>query len=193
MNIIDKSVNKNGASEKIKNGVAEGDARKAIYTLLQWIGEDPEREGLIETPKRVLKAYREWFAGYDQSPKEILSKTFSEVNGYDQMVVLSDVKFSSYCEHHMAPIVGKVHLGYLPKDKVVGLSKLARLVDVFAKRLQVQEKMTSQIANALQSNLNCDGVGVIVEAAGAACILGSHEREGCTLRLRFIRHCTRFL
>ncbi len=164
MNIIDKRVKEEATSNNINNGVSEDDARLAIKTLLRWIGENPEREGLIETPKRVLKAYKEWFAGYKQDPKEILSKTFREVEGYDRMIVLSDISFSSYCEHHMAPISGKVSIGYLPKDKVVGLSKLARLVDVFAKRLQVQEKMTAQIANALQLNLECEGVGVLVEA-----------------------------
>ena len=164
MNIIDKNVKKETTSNKINNGVSEDDARHAIKTLLQWIGEDPEREGLVETPKRVLKAYKEWFAGYNQDPKEILSKTFSEVDGYDSLIVLRDISFSSYCEHHIAPITGKVSIGYLPKEKVVGLSKLARLVNVFAKRLQVQEKMTAQIANALQFNLQCDGVGVVMEA-----------------------------
>ena len=164
MNIIDKSVKKETTSKNVNNGVSESDARQAIRILLRWIGEDPEREGLVETPKRVLKAYKEWFAGYNQDPKEILSKTFREVEGYDRMIVLSDISFSSYCEHHIAPISGKVSIGYLPKHKVVGLSKLARLVDVFAKRLQVQEKMTAQIANSLQSNLECDGVGVLVEA-----------------------------
>ena len=164
MNIINKSVNEDTNSENISNGISENDASQAIRTLLRWIGEDPEREGLVETPKRVLKAYKEWFAGYNQRPEEILSKTFREVAGYDQMIVLSDISFSSYCEHHIAPISGKVSIGYLPKDKVVGLSKLARLVDVFAKRLQVQEKMTAQIANALQINLECYGVGVLVEA-----------------------------
>ena len=164
MNIIDKSVKKERDSDIIKNGISENDARDAIKTILRWIGEDPEREGLLETPKRVLKAYKEWFAGYNQNPKEILSKTFREVEGYDRMIVLTDISFSSYCEHHIAPISGKVSIGYLPKDKVVGLSKLARLVDVFAKRLQVQEKMTAQIANALQSHLECEGVAVFVEA-----------------------------
>ena len=147
-----------------KNHPTEQEAKEAVKTLIAWAGDNPEREGLIETPKRVLKAYKEWFAGYNQNPKEILSKTFREVEGYDRMIVLSDISFSSYCEHHIAPISGKVSIGYLPKDKVVGLSKLARLVDVFAKRLQVQEKMTAQIANALQCNLECLGVAVLVEA-----------------------------
>ena len=164
MNIIDKTVKKERDADNPSKGVSEDDAKQAIKTLLRWIGEDPEREGLVETPKRVLKAYKEWFAGYKQNPKEILSKTFREVDGYDRMIVLSDISFSSYCEHHIAPISGKVSIGYLPSGKVVGLSKLARLVDVFAKRLQIQEKMTAQIANALQSNLGCEGVAVIVEA-----------------------------
>ena len=156
-----KDINKESSN---KPQVSDKEAEEAIKKLLAWIGEDPSREGLVETPKRVVKAYKEWFAGYNQNPNEILSKTFREVEGYDRMIVLSDISFSSYCEHHIAPISGKVSIGYLPKDKVVGLSKLARLVDVFAKRLQVQEKMTAQIANALQSNLECEGVGVLVEA-----------------------------
>ena len=164
VNIIEKNVKKESSNNNIDKRVSENEAMQSIKTLLRWIGEDPDREGLLETPKRVLKAYKEWFAGYNQNPKEILSKTFEEVGGYDGMIVLSDIRFSSYCEHHIAPISGKVSIGYLPKDKVVGLSKLARLVDVFSKRLQVQERMTAEIANALQSNLECKGVGVLVEA-----------------------------
>ena len=131
--------------------------------LLEILGENPEREGLKETPKRVLKAYKEWFAGYNQNPLEILSKTFEEVEGYREMISLKDVSFHSFCEHHFAPIVGKVHIGYIPNKKVVGLSKLARLIEVFARRLQVQEKMTAEIGNCLQTHLDCLGVGVIIE------------------------------
>ncbi len=164
MNIIEKNVKKEALHNNRANGITEEEAKKSIKTLLRWIGEDPEREGLLETPKRVLKAYKEWFAGYNQNPKEVLSKTFEEVGGYDGMIVLSDISFSSYCEHHIAPISGKVSIGYLPDGKVVGLSKLARLVEVFSKRLQVQERMTAEIANELQLNLECKGVGVLVEA-----------------------------
>ena len=185
MNIIDKSVKKETNSNSVKNEVSESDAKQAIRTLLRWIGEDPEREGLVETPKRVLKAYKEWFSGYNQDPKEILSKTFREVDGYDRMIVLSDISFSSYCEHHIAPISGKVSIGYLPKHKVVGLSKLARLVDVFAKRLQVQEKMTAQIANSLQLNLECDGVGVLVEAEHHCMCTRGVNRLGTSMKTSF--------
>ena len=185
MNIIDKNVEKDRDSDSTNNGISDNDARHAIKTLLRWIGEDPEREGLLETPKRVLKAYKEWFAGYNQNPKEILNKTFKEVNGYDRMIVLSDISFSSYCEHHIAPISGKVSIGYLPKDKVVGLSKLARLVDVFAKRLQVQEKMTAQIANALQSNLECEGVAVVVEAEHHCMCTRGVNKLGTSMKTSF--------
>ncbi|MEM7424171.1 MAG: GTP cyclohydrolase I, partial [Pseudomonadota bacterium] len=141
----------------------EEEARAAVRTLLQWAGDDPDREGLLETPDRVIRAYGEWFAGYEQDPVELLQRTFEEVEGYDEMVVLRDIRFESYCEHHMAPIIGMAHVGYIPTDRVVGISKLARLVNVFAKRLQVQEKMTSQIANVLMEVLRPRGVAVVME------------------------------
>ena len=163
MNIIEKNLS--GTAEKeFRNGVSDDDAKKALELLFTWIGEDPQREGLKETPKRVLKAYKEWFAGYNQSPVEILSKTFEEIDGYREMVTLKDVGFHSFCEHHFAPIIGKVHIGYIPNKKVVGLSKLARLIEMYARRLQVQEKMTAEIGNTLQNHLDCLGVGVVVEA-----------------------------
>lgn len=139
------------------------EARAAVRTLLRWAGEDPDREGLLDTPDRVIRAYGEWFAGYEQDPVDMLARTFEEVEGYDEMVVLRDIRFESYCEHHMAPIIGKAHVGYIPMDRVVGISKLARLVDVFAKRLQVQEKMTAQIANVLMEVLRPQGVAVVLE------------------------------
>ena len=139
------------------------DALEAVRILLKWAGEDPSREGLIETPSRVVKAYREWFKGYDEDPIKILSKTFDEVEGYDDLVLLKDIRFESYCEHHLAPIIGKAHIGYLPNQKVVGISKLARTVECFAKRMQVQEKMTAQIANAIEDALNPIGVAVVLE------------------------------
>ncbi|MEM7057443.1 MAG: GTP cyclohydrolase I FolE [Pseudomonadota bacterium] len=142
---------------------SEDEAREAVRTLLRWAGDDPDREGLLDTPDRVIRAYREWFAGYDQDPVELLRRTFEEVDGYDEMVVLRDIRFESYCEHHMAPIIGRAHVGYIPTDRVVGISKLARLVNVFAKRLQVQEKMTAQIANVLMEVLRPKGVAVVVE------------------------------
>jgi len=143
--------------------VTREEAEKAIETLLGWIGEDPSREGLRKTPKRVAAAYEDWFKGYQDDPEDFLNKTFSEVEGYDEMVVLKDIRYESHCEHHMAPIIGRVHVGYLPNKKVIGISKLARVVESYAKRLQVQERMTAQIANCIQNTLKPKGVGVIVE------------------------------
>ena len=143
--------------------VTREEAEKAIETLLGWIGEDPSREGLRKTPKRVATAYEDWFKGYQDDPEDFLNKTFSEVDGYDEMVVLKDIRYESHCEHHMAPIIGRVHVGYLPNKKVIGISKLARVVESYAKRLQVQERMTAQIANCIQNTLKPKGVGVIVE------------------------------
>jgi len=143
----------------------EETAREAVRTLLRWAGDDPTREGLIDTPDRVVRAFGEWFAGYDEDPVDVLSKTFEEVEGYDEMVVLRNISFTSHCEHHMAPILGRAHIGYLPASRVVGISKLARVVEVYARRLQIQEKMTAQIANAVNDTLNPLGVGVVIEAS----------------------------
>jgi GTP cyclohydrolase I len=140
------------------------EAEAAVRTLLRWIGEDPDREGLQETPHRVVKAFQEHFKGYLVDPADILRKTFEEVEGYDEMVILKDISFESHCEHHMAPIVGRAHVAYLPVRRVVGISKLARLVEAFAKRLQIQERMTAQIADAIQEVLQPRGVGVVIEA-----------------------------
>jgi GTP cyclohydrolase I len=139
------------------------EAEKAVRTLLRWAGDDPEREGLLDTPGRVIRAYRQWFRGYEEDPVAMLQRTFEEVEGYDEMVVLRDIRFESFCEHHLAPIIGKAHVGYIPTDRVVGISKLARLVDAYAKRLQVQEKMTAQIANTLMTVLKPRGVAVVME------------------------------
>jgi GTP cyclohydrolase I len=139
-------------------------AEEAIRTLLLWAGEDTRREGLVDTPKRVARAYEDWFSGYRENPVEYLQRTFEEVDGYDEMIVLRDIAFESHCEHHMAPIIGKAHIGYLPNNKVVGISKLARVVDAFARRFQVQEKMTAQIANCVQDVLQPKGVGIVIEA-----------------------------
>jgi GTP cyclohydrolase I len=139
-------------------------AEEAIRTLLLWAGEDTRREGLIDTPMRVARAYEDWFSGYDQNPVAYLERTFEEVEGYDEMIVLRDIAFESHCEHHMAPIIGKAHIGYLPKNKIVGISKLARVVEAFARRFQVQEKMTAQIANCIQDVLQPKGVGIVIEA-----------------------------
>jgi GTP cyclohydrolase IA len=139
-------------------------AEEAVRTLIRWAGEDPTREGLVETPARVTRAYAEWFGGYAQEPSEFLRRTFEEVGGYDDIVVLRDIPFESCCEHHMAPIRGTVHVGYLPRNRVVGISKLARVVEAFARRLQVQERLTAQIADTIDEILEPRGVGVIVKA-----------------------------
>lgn len=138
-------------------------AEAAVATLIRWAGDDPEREGLVDTPSRVARAYREWFAGYDVDPRAYLERTFEEVEGYDEMVVLRDIRFESYCEHHMAPIIGRAHVGYIPAGRVVGISKLARVVESYAKRMQVQEKMTAQIAHTIESVLQPRGVAVVLE------------------------------
>src|ERR1043165_6985939 len=140
-------------------------AEEAVRTLIRWAGDDPAREGLRDTPARVTRAYEEFFAGYEQDPAEVLKRTFSEVEGYDEMIVMSDIRFESHCEHHMVPLIGKAHVGYLPDKRVVGISKLARLVEIYARRLQVQEKMTVQIADTLQDILHPRGVAVVIEAA----------------------------
>ncbi len=139
------------------------EAEEAVRTLLRWAGDDPAREGLVDTPGRVIRAYRQWFRGYEEDPVAMLQRTFEEVEGYDEMVVLRDIRFESFCEHHLAPIIGVAHVGYIPTDRVVGISKLARLVDAYAKRLQVQEKMTAQIANTLMTVLKPSGVAVVME------------------------------
>jgi len=143
---------------------SRADAEKAVRTLLQWTGDDPDREGLRGTPDRVVRAFEEWFSGYSVDPEDLLKRTFEEIEGYDEMIVLRDVRFESHCEHHIAPIIGKVHIAYLPDRRVIGISKLARLVEVYAKRLQIQEKMTAQIANTLNDVLLPKGVAVVIEA-----------------------------
>jgi GTP cyclohydrolase I len=144
--------------------VTKSAAEDAIRTLLRWAGEDPAREGLRDTPRRVVEAYKDWFSGYTVEPRDYLRRTFEEMAGYDEMVVLRDIEFESHCEHHMAPIIGRAHVGYLPTTKVVGISKLARVVDVFARRFQVQEKMTAEIARCINDVLQPRGVGVVIEA-----------------------------
>jgi len=141
------------------------EAEDAVRTLLRWAGDNPDREGLIDTPARVVRSYEEFFVGYEANPEELLKRTFEEIDGYDEMVLLKDIRFESHCEHHMAPIIGKAHIAYLPRTRVVGISKLARLVDIYAKRLTIQEKMTSQIANTLNKVLQPQGVAVVIEAS----------------------------
>ena len=143
---------------------SRGEAEAAVRTLIRWAGDDPDREGLRGTPGRVVRAYEEWFAGYKDHPRDYLKRTFEETGGYDEVVVLRDIRFESHCEHHMTPIIGRVHIGYLPRNRVVGISKLARLVEVFAKRLQIQEKMTAEIASCLEAVLKPHGVAVVAEA-----------------------------
>ena len=141
-----------------------GEVEDAVRTLIRWAGDDPDREGLRGTPSRVVRAFEEWFAGYDSDPREYLKSTFEEIGGYDEVVMLRDISFESHCEHHIAPIIGKVHIGYLPRNRVVGISKLARLVETYAKRLQIQEKLTAEIATCLDTVLKPHGVAVVVEA-----------------------------
>ncbi len=152
------------ATKSIAKQVTQEQAEQAVRTLLIWSGEDPTREGLRDTPSRVVRAYRDWFSGYDTDPAEYLRRTFEEVEGYDEMIVLRDIEFESHCEHHMAPIIGKAHVGYLPTNKIVGISKLARVVDGYARRFQVQEKLTAQIARCIDEVLKPRGVGVVIDA-----------------------------
>jgi GTP cyclohydrolase I len=153
-------------------------AESAVRTLIRWAGDDPNREGLIDTPARVVRAFSEWFAGYAEDPEELLKRTFEDTAGYDEMVLLRDIHFVSHCEHHIAPIVGRAHIAYLPRNRVVGISKLARLVEVFAKRLQIQERMTTEIARALDRVLKPHGVAVVIEATHACMTTrGVHQHD----------------
>ena len=161
--------------------VSQSEAEAAVRTLLRWAGDDPDREGLLDTPGRVARSYRELFAGYDVDPREYLERTFEEVGGYDELVVLKDIRFVSFCEHHMLPVVGRAHVGYLPTDRVVGISKLARVVHGFARRLQIQEKMTSEIARAIHEVLRPQGVGVVVEAEHSCMTLRGVNTAGSSL------------
>ena len=158
------------------------EAMDAVRTMIAWAGDDPSREGLLETPKRVIKAYEEFFAGYDMDPDEILNKTFEEVAGYDEMIIIKDIRLESHCEHHMVPILGKAHLAYIPNNRVVGISKLARVVDVYGKRLQTQETMTAQIAESINRVLQPKGVAVVVDA-GHQCMTtrGIHKTNATTI------------
>lgn len=158
-----KTTNKR-KSPKAPASVTQQQAEAAVRTLLVWAGEDPAREGLRDTPSRVVRAYRDWFSGYSNDPAEYLRRTFEEVAGYDEMIVLRDIEFESHCEHHMAPIIGRAHVGYLPTNKIVGISKLARVVDGYARRFQVQEKLTAQIARCIDDVLKPRGVGVVIDA-----------------------------
>ncbi|WP_020593145.1 GTP cyclohydrolase I FolE [Kiloniella laminariae] len=157
------------------------EALSAVETLLRWAGDNPSREGLLGTPDRVVRSYQEFFAGYDVDPNELLERTFEEVEGYDEIVLLRDIRFESHCEHHMAPIIGKAHVAYLPNNRVVGISKLARVVEAYAKRLQIQEKMTAQIANAINDVLQPKGVAVVIEAAHQCMTTRGVHKSGVTM------------
>ena len=162
------------------NKVSDQEAEEAFKTILTWMGEDPSREGLLETPKRVIKAFKEYFGGYTQDAEQILSKTFGDVEGYDDMVVEKNISVTSHCEHHMAPIVGTAHVAYIPNKRVVGLSKLARVVEVFSKRLQTQERLTMQVAKALMTSLDAKGVAVTIDAAHQCMTMRGIKKENAT-------------
>ena len=162
------------------NKVSDKEAEEAFKTILSWMGEDPEREGLLETPKRVMKAYKEYFSGYKENPNKILDKTFGDVDGYDDMVIQKNISVQSHCEHHMAPIIGKAHVAYIPKDRVVGLSKLARVVEVFSKRLQTQERLTMQIAKTLMESLDAKGVAVTIDSTHQCMTMRGIKKENAT-------------
>jgi GTP cyclohydrolase I len=174
-----KSQEDDRATEKRKRPTQE-EAEAAVRTLLLWAGDDPEREGLIETPQRVAKAYREMFSGYDMDPHEVLGRTFEEVAGYDDIVLVKDIAFHSHCEHHMVPIIGKAHVAYLPDGRVLGLSKIARVVDIFAQRLQTQESITAQIAGTINDALSPRGVAVMVEAEHMCMAMRGIRKQGST-------------
>ena len=174
---VDVADNAPGAIDRPSREEAEG----AVRTLLRWAGDDPDREGLLETPDRVVRAYQEWFSGYDEDPVEILQRTFEETAGYDEMVVMRDIRLESFCEHHIAPIIGWVHVGYLPDKRIVGISKLARLVEIYGRRMQVQEKLTAQIANAIDSVLSPKGVACVVEATHHCMTTRGVHKTGTTL------------
>ena len=173
-----------GGASLNANGVprpSRTEAEAAVETLLRWAGDDPAREGLVDTPARVARAYEDFFVGYGQDPLEILQRTFAEVEGYDEMVVLRDVRLTSHCEHHMTPILGRAHVAYMPDRRVVGISKLARVVDAYAKRLQIQEKMTAQVANAIQEVLEPKGVAVVIEAEHQCMTTRGVQKPGTTM------------
>jgi GTP cyclohydrolase I len=163
------------------NRPSRAQAEDAVRTLIRWAGDDPDREGLHATPGRVVRAYEEWFSGYNDDPREYLKRTFEETGGYDEVVVLRDIRFESHCEHHLAPIIGRVHIGYIPRNRVVGISKLARLVEVFSRRLQIQEKMTAEIAACLDAVLKPHGVAVVTEATHQCMTTRGVHKPGVTM------------
>jgi GTP cyclohydrolase IA len=178
---MDKRVRAAQEPQAVEPRPGREEAEQAVRTLIRWAGDDPAREGLRDTPARVVSAYEDWFSGYADDPVSFLSRTFEEVEGYDEMVVLRDIRFESHCEHHLAPIIGRAHVGYLPVKKVVGISKLARVVDAYARRLQVQEKMNAQIANCIQEVLEPKGVAVVIEAAHQCMTTRGVHKPGVTM------------
>ncbi len=181
MNMIVKPETETAIAELSEGRPSRAQAEEAVRTLIRWAGDDPAREGLVGTPDRVVRSYEEFFAGYDDDPREMLARTFEETDGYDEMVVLRDIRLESYCEHHIVPIIGKAHVGYLPATRVVGISKLARVVETYAKRLQIQEKMTAQIANCIQEVLEPRGVAVVIEAAHQCMTTRGIRKPGVTM------------
>ena len=171
----------------IRNKPSRKQAEEAVKTLIKWAGDNPEREGLLETPKRVVNSYKEFFSGYDSKPEQILSKTFDEVEGYDEMVIVRNITIESHCEHHMIPFIGIAHIGYIPNKRIVGISKLARIADVFAKRLQTQEIMTAQIADTINEVLKPKGVAVVIDAQHQCMTTrGTHKTESSTITSRMV-------
>ncbi|MGO1118935.1 GTP cyclohydrolase I FolE [Rhodovibrionaceae bacterium A322] len=179
--MTDSNAKSLSASQAAGGKPSRQEAEEAIRTLLRWAGDDPDREGLLDTPSRVVRSYDEFFAGYQQDPVEILKRTFSETHGYDEMVLLKNIDFQSHCEHHMVPIVGKAHVAYLPNNRVVGISKLARVVEAYAKRLQIQEKMTNQIAQAINDVLQPRGVGVVIDAVHQCMTTRGVNKQGVSM------------
>jgi len=171
-----KLVKETNTDQNLKK-ITDKEAEEAFRTILSWVGEDPNREGLLETPKRVVKAFKEYFKGYQEDPNQVLDKTFGDVEGYDDMVVQKNISVQSHCEHHMAPIIGKAHVAYIPKKRVVGLSKLARVVEVFSKRLQTQERLTMQIANTLMESLDAKGVAVTIDSTHQCMTMRGIKKE----------------
>jgi GTP cyclohydrolase I len=187
MNDSVEARNRKGKAKPPVTRPSRAEAEEAVRTLIRWAGDEAEREGLDGTPARVVRAYEEWFAGYGEDPAELLRRTFEEAGGYDEIVLLRDIRFESHCEHHMAPIIGRAHIGYLPRNRVVGISKLARLVEVYAKRLQIQERMTAEIANTIDRVLNPHGVAVVIEGTHTCMTTrGVHKSQATMVTSRML-------
>jgi GTP cyclohydrolase I len=177
-----KPIGRRGATETLQSSVpSREEAEEAVRTLIRWAGDDPTREGLVDTPARVVRSYEEFYDGYREDPEEILRRTFEETDGYDEMVLLRDIRLESHCEHHMVPIIGKAHVAYLPAQRVVGISKLARVVEIYSRRMQIQEKLTAQIANTLWDQLRPRGVAVVIEAAHQCMTTRGIRKPGVTM------------